>query len=44
MSEESFLSKIDKKPDYLMKFNKNFSTINLIREKLIQLGVDQIQK
>ena len=43
MSQESFLSKIDKKPGYVMKFNKNFSTINLIREKLTQLGVDQIQ-
>ena len=44
MSEESYLSKNDKKPGYVMKFNKNFSTINLIREKLTQLGVDQIQK
>ena len=43
MSGDSFLSKIDKNPDYVMKFNKNFSTINLIREKLTQLGVNQIQ-
>ena len=41
MSHEIFLSKIDRKPDYVMKFNKNFSTINLIREKLTQLGVNQ---
>ena len=30
-------SKIDKKPGYVMKFNENNSTINLIREKLYQL-------
>ena len=41
MSHEIFLSKIDRKPDYVMKFNKNFSTINLIREKLTQLGINQ---
>ena len=41
MSHENFLSKIDRKPDYVMKFNKNFSAINLIREKLTQLGVNQ---
>ena len=40
ISSEDFLSKIDKKPDYVMKFNKNNSTINLIREKLSQLGVN----
>ena len=42
ISKENFFSKIDKKPDYVMKFNKNNSTINLIREKLYQLGVNQI--
>jgi hypothetical protein len=31
---------MDKKPDYVMKFNKNNSIINLIREKLYQLGVN----
>ena len=41
MSHENFLSKIDRKPDYVMKFDKNFSTINIIREKLAQLGVNQ---
>ena len=41
ISKESYFSKMDKKPDYVMKFNKNNSTINLIREKLLQLGVNQ---
>jgi len=40
ISKENFFSKIDKKPDYVMKFNKNNSTINLIREKLSQAGVN----
>ena len=43
MSNEIFLSKIDQKPDYVMKFNKNFSTINLVREQLTRLGVNQTQ-
>jgi len=41
ISKENFFSKIDKRPDYVMKFNENNSTINLIREKLYQLGVNQ---
>ena len=41
ISKESYFSKIDKKPDYVMRFNKNNSTINLIREKLLQFGVNQ---
>ena len=41
MSKENFFLKIDKKPDYVMKFNKNNSTINIIREKLSYLGVNQ---
>ena len=41
ISKENFFSKIDKKPSYVMKFNENNSTINLIREKLYQLGVNQ---
>ena len=41
ISKESYFSKMDKKPDYVMRFNKNNSTINLIREKLLQLGVNQ---
>ena len=41
ISNENFFSKIDKKPEYVMKFNKNNSTINLIREQLSQLGVRQ---
>ena len=41
ISKESYFSKMDKKPDYVMRFNKNNSTINLIREKLLQLGVKQ---
>ena len=40
ISKENFFSKIDKKPDYLMKFNENNSTINLIRKKLQQVGVN----
>jgi hypothetical protein len=40
MSKEKYFSKIDKKPSYFMKFDKNNSTINLIREKLYQLGVN----
>ena len=40
ISSEDFLSKIDKKPDYVMKFNKSNSTINLIMEKLSQAGVN----
>ena len=42
MSKEDFVSKIDKNPDYVMKFNKNYSTIDLIREQLSHLGVNQI--
>jgi surface carbohydrate biosynthesis protein len=41
ISEEDYFSKIDKKPDYREKFNKNYSAIDLIREKLIQLGVNK---
>jgi hypothetical protein len=40
ISSEDFFSKIDKKPDYVMKFNKSNSTIDLIREKLSQAGVN----
>ena len=40
ISKENFLSKMDKKPGYVMKFNENNSTINLIREKLSQLGMN----
>ena len=40
ISKENFLSKIDKKPGYVMKFNENNSTINQIREKLYQLGIN----
>ena len=40
ISSEDFFSKIDKKPDYVMKFNKSNSTIDLIREKLFQAGVN----
>ena len=40
ISKENFFSKIDKKPGYVMKFNANNSAINLIREKLFQLGVN----
>ena len=41
ISEENYLSKIDKKPDYREKFSKNYSVIDLIREKLTQLGVNK---
>jgi len=41
ISKENFFFKIDKKPDYVMRFSKNCSTIDLIREKLSQLGVHQ---
>ncbi len=40
ISSEDFFSKIDKNPDYVMKFNKSNSTIDLIREKLSQAGVN----
>ena len=39
ISKENFFSKIEKKPSYVMKFNESNSIINLIREKLSQLGV-----
>ena len=42
ISEENYFSKIDKKPDYREKFSTNYSTIHLIREKLSQLGINQI--
>ena len=38
ISEENYFSKLNKKPDYLEKFSKNHTTIDLIREKLSQLG------
>ena len=41
ISKENYFSKIDKKPDYLDKFSKEYSTIDLIREKLSQLGINQ---
>jgi surface carbohydrate biosynthesis protein len=41
ISNENYLTKMDKKPDYVMKFDKNRSTINLIKERLSQLGVNQ---
>ena len=41
ISNENYFSKIDKKPDYLEKFSKEYSTIDLIREKLSQLGINQ---
>ena len=41
LSNENFLSKISHAPDYVMKFNKNYSTIDLIRDKLSQLGINQ---
>jgi protein-arginine kinase activator protein McsA len=41
ISKENYFSKINAKPDYLQKFSKNYSTIDLIREKLSELGVNQ---
>ena len=41
LSSEKYLSKISKAPDYVMKFNKNYTTINLIRDKLSQFGLTQ---
>ena len=41
MSQADYFSKIDKKPDYAEKFDKNYSTIDLIREQLYQRGVRQ---
>ena len=41
ISKENYFSKIDKKPDYREKFSKNYSVIDLIREKLTQLGVNK---
>ena len=41
MPKENYFSKINVKPDYLDKFSKNYATINLIRKKLSQLGVNQ---
>ena len=41
ISKENYFSKIDKKPGYVMRFNKDNSTINLIREKLSQFGINQ---
>ena len=41
LSSENFLSKISQAPDYVMKFDKNYSTIDLIRDKLSQLGINQ---
>ena len=41
ISNENYFSKMDKKPDYLEKFNKEYSAIDLIRDKLSQLGINQ---
>ena len=41
ISKEDYFSKIDKKLDYREKFNNSYSAIDLIREKLTQLGVDK---
>ena len=41
MPKEIFFSKMEKKPDYVMHFSKNHSTIDLIRERLLHLGVNQ---
>ena len=40
MSKEEYFSKIDKKPNYLMRYEKDNSTLNLIKEKLYQLGLN----
>jgi surface carbohydrate biosynthesis protein len=39
ISKETFFSKIERNKDYVMKFDKNISSIDLIRKKLSQLGV-----
>ena len=41
MTKEEYFSKVDQKPDYINKIDKNHSTIDLIREKLYQMGVKQ---
>jgi len=41
MTKEEYFSKVDQKPDYINKLDKNHSTIDLIREKLYQMGVKQ---
>ena len=40
ISKESYFSKIDKNPDYREKFSNSYSAIDLIREKLSQLGIN----
>ena len=39
MTKYKYLSKLTKKPNYIMKFNKDISTISLIKKKTIELGV-----
>ena len=39
ISKENYFSRISKNPDYREKFDKKFSTIDLIRYKLTQLGI-----
>jgi len=41
ISKENYFSRLDKNQDYIEKFSKNYSAINLIREKLTQLGINQ---
>ena len=39
MSKEDYFSKVEEEPNYIMKFNKDISTISLIKNKLSELGV-----
>tara|TARA_B100001250_G_C19166624_1_gene514790 strand:- start:257 stop:529 length:273 start_codon:yes stop_codon:yes gene_type:complete len=39
IDKENYFSKMDKDPNYLEKITKNYSTINLIRKKLYNLGL-----
>ena len=39
MPKEDYFSKVEEEPNYVMKFNKDISTISLIKKKLSELGV-----
>ena len=43
MPKDEFFSKLEMSPNYFMSFDKNYSTTQQIREKLSQIGINQVQ-
>ena len=41
ISKENYFSQMEQNIDYIMKFSKDYSTIDLIRKKIFELGVAQ---